>query len=267
LAAVLLSLGFGIGLPQVLDESISKTAKISDKEIQIVEVLPDSPAFKAGIKVGDILISINDEKFGSYTDLQRYVDEHTGKVLTYRIKQGEDVLEKGIVPELMKETNKGGVGIGVMETGIVSYPWYLAPWYGIKSALWLTWAILVAFYDLFKGLFLGHGLSAEISGPVGIAALTGRMARMGFVYLLQFASMLSINLAIINALPFPALDGGRVLFLIIEKIKGSPVKKEVEAIIHNLGFALLMLLVLVVTFKDVLRYGDSFRGLWEKIIG
>ena len=76
---------------------------------------------------------------------------------------------------------------------------------------------------------------------------------MGFAYVINFTALLSINLAIINALPFPALDGGRVLFLIIEKIKGSPVKKEVEGAVHYIGFALLMLLVVLVTYKDVAR--------------
>jgi regulator of sigma E protease len=88
---------------------------------------------------------------------------------------------------------------------------------------------------------------------------------MGFVYLLQFAALLSLNLAVINFLPLPALDGGRVLFLIIEKIKGSPVKREVEAIIHNTGFILLLLLVLAVTIKDVAGVADKFVGLWQRI--
>ena len=84
---------------------------------------------------------------------------------------------------------------------------------------------------------------------------------------MQFIALLSINLAIINFLPFPALDGGRILFLIIEKIKGSPVKREIENIVHNIGFSLLMILVLIVTFRDVARFGGVFKGLWEKIAG
>ncbi|MFH1583354.1 MAG: site-2 protease family protein, partial [Candidatus Falkowbacteria bacterium] len=82
---------------------------------------------------------------------------------------------------------------------------------------------------------------------------------------LQFTALLSINLAVINFFPFPALDGGRVLFLIIEKIKRSPVKSEVEGAIHNIGFALLMVLILLVTFRDVARFGDVFMNVWEKI--
>ena len=125
----------------------------------------------------------------------------------------------------------------------------------------------MAFYELIKGLIMGRGVAIDVAGPIGIAALTGQVAQMGLIYILQFTALLSINLAIINFFPFPALDGGRVLFLIIEKIKGSPVKRELEAAIHNIGFALLMLLVLVVTFRDVARFGDKFKMLWERIIG
>jgi len=87
---------------------------------------------------------------------------------------------------------------------------------------------------------------------------------MGFVYLLNFTALLSINLAILNFLPFPALDGGRVLFLIIEKIKGSPIKREIENVIHNTGFIVLMLLVLAVTWRDVAKLGNVFKGIIDK---
>ena len=110
-----------------------------------------------------------------------------------------------------------------------------------------------AFYNLLAGLIMGRGLGGELGGPVRIAQITGDAARMGLAYLINFTALLSINLAIINAFPFPALDGGRLLFLAIEKIKGSPVKKEVEGTIHYIGFALLMLLVLLVTYKDIAR--------------
>jgi regulator of sigma E protease len=151
--------------------------------------------------------------------------------------------------------------VGILETGLVRLPIHLAIWEGIKSTIGLTWLIIMAFGQLIAKIFTSGSVSADVAGPVGIAVLTGQVARMGFVYIVQFAAMLSINLAIINALPFPALDGGRVLFLIIEKLKGSPVKKEVEGTIHYIGFALLMLLVLVVTFKDIDKYTGLFKGI------
>jgi regulator of sigma E protease len=108
-------------------------------------------------------------------------------------------------------------------------------------------------------------VAADVAGPVGIAALTGQMARMGFAYVVQFTALLSINLAIINALPIPALDGGKLLFLAIEKVKGRPVKAELENTIHYIGFALLMTLVLVITFRDIAKYSETVGGLVERI--
>jgi regulator of sigma E protease len=165
----------------------------------------------------------------------------------------------------MSGTGKGGVGIALSETGIVRYPWYLAIWQGFKMTFILIWAIITAFYELIKGLIYGHGVSADLAGPVGIATITGEVARMGFVYLMQFTALLSINLAVINFFPFPALDGGRFLFLIIEKIKRAPVKRELENLIHNIGFALLMILVLVVTFRDVAKFSGAFSNIWNKL--
>jgi regulator of sigma E protease len=123
----------------------------------------------------------------------------------------------------------------------------------------------MAFWDLLKNLILGHGVSAQISGPVGIATMTGQYARMGIVYLLQFVGLLSLNLAVVNFLPLPALDGGRIIFLLIEKIKGSPVKKEIEAGVHNVGFIALIILILVITVKDVSQYTAPLVNLWKRI--
>ncbi len=263
LAAVLISLGFLLGMPQDL-ENINSRAIVSDPKIQIAQVFPNSPAEKAGLEMGDTILSINNQKFDTYQDLQRYVDEHTGEELEYLIKRNNEELKIKVTPELRADTNKGGVGIAIAETGIVRYPWYLVIFEGIRTTLILTWAIIVAFYEMVKGLILGHGMSAEVAGPVGIATLTGQVARMGFVYLLQFTALLSINLAIINILPFPALDGGRLLFLLIEKIKGSPVSRKVEGAIHYAGFGILMLLIILVTYQDIVKLID-FKALFNKI--
>lgn len=265
LAAVLISVGLMIGLPQVL-EGVNPQAKVTDKKIQIVQVMADSAAAKAELKIGDVIMGIDGKKFDNYEQLQTYVAEHPNQQLNYKIKRGTEEMDKIITPEVRQETGKAGIGVGITETGLVSYPWYLAIWYGIKETVLLVWAIIVAFFQLIKGLILGHGVSADLAGPVGIAALTGQVARMGFVYLLQLTALLSVNLAVINFLPFPALDGGRVLFLIIEKIKGKPVKRELESIIHNIGFLLLLLLVFVVTFRDVSKLG-AIKNLLERIIG
>lgn len=254
LAAIILSAGMMVGIPQVLD-GVKPQAQISNQQIQVIQVLPDTPAAKAGVKMGDIIISVDGQKFVKDQELIDYVDAHNNEELNYRLLSRGQEVEKQIFPELMEETNKGGIGIAIAEIGKVKYPWYVAIFEGVKVTFLLLWAIILGFFGIFKSLFTGNGAGVEISGPVGIATLTGQMMDMGFVYLMQFTAILSLNLAILNFLPIPALDGGRVLFLIIEKIKGKPVKQETEALIHNIGFILLMLLVIAVTFKDVANMG------------
>jgi len=253
LAAILFSVGFMVGLPQVLDDSVPASAKIIDERIQITEILPDSPADVAGIQRGDIILNINNTKFITDSELQEFVNKNTGQELNYNIKRGSEEFVIQATPEILKETGKGGIGVAIAQTGIVKYPWYQAIWQGVITTIILLGAIVVAFFDLIKNLITGAGISAEIAGPVGIATVTGEMANLGWVYLMQFTALLSVNLAVVNFLPFPALDGGRVLFLIIEKLKGRPVKREVEAFLHYIGFALLMVLIIFVTFKDIAR--------------
>ena len=106
-------------------------------------------------------------------------------------------------------------------------------------------------------------VSADLSGPLGIAAMTGQVVNLGLVYLMRFVAVLSLNLAIINIIPFPALDGGKLLFLILEKIKGSPINQRIENLIHNLGFMVLIVLIIVITYRDVLRFGGSLTKIFK----
>ncbi|NTU98396.1 RIP metalloprotease RseP [Candidatus Falkowbacteria bacterium] len=252
LAIVLISFGLMIGMPQSLD-GLDKNAVITERKIQIIQVMDPSPAKQAGLAVGDAILKIDGREFADYPSIQKYVDENKSKELTYEINHAGETKEVKIKPEVRVETGKGGIGVALTETGLVKYPWYQAIWQGTKQTFILAWVILAAFYELIKGIFIGNGVSADVAGPVGIASLTGQVARMGFVYLLQFTALLSINLAIINFLPIPALDGGRVLFLIIEKVKKKPVRRELEAVIHNIGFLLLMILIVLVTLHDILN--------------
>ncbi len=253
LAAIIISFNLMVGSPQVVEGNNVSGATVSNRSIQIMEVVAGSPAERAGLKTGDKIESIGGQTFENYSQLQDFVGDKAGKTLEYVITRGGEHLTLGIVPEIMKDTDRAGVGIAIAETALVRYPWYTAIVEGVKLTGVLIWAIIVGFYELLVRLFSGAGVGADISGPVGIAVLTGQVASLGFTYLLQFAALLSLNLAVINFLPFPALDGGRVLFLIIEKIKGGPIKQRTEAIIHNVGFMILIGLILVVTFKDIFK--------------
>ncbi len=253
LAMALLSFGFMIGLPQNT-ENVRPGGTLEAKKVQIMEVMPGAPAEKAGLKVGDQIVSINDQAVNSEVDVQNILGSKVGTEVTLKIKRYSEDQSIKVTPQILAETNRGGIGIALTASAIVHYPWYQALWEGSKTAILLLWAIMVAFYDLIKNLIVGHAVDGAVAGPVGIATLTGQVARMGLAYLLQFTALLSLNLAVINFLPIPALDGGRALFLLFEKIKGKPVKKELENALHNIFFIILILLIVWVTIKDVLKF-------------
>ncbi|PIT95033.1 RIP metalloprotease RseP [Candidatus Falkowbacteria bacterium CG10_big_fil_rev_8_21_14_0_10_39_9] len=253
LAMALLSFGFMIGLPQNTD-NVRPGGTLEAKKVQIMEVMPGSPAEKAGFQVGDQIVSINDQTVSSESDVQNALGSKAGVEMAINIKRYSENQSIKVTPQILAETNRGGIGVALTASAIVHYPWYQALWEGSKTAILLFWAIIVAFYELIRGLIVGHSVAGAIAGPVGIATLTGQVARMGLAYLLQFTALLSLNLAVINFLPIPALDGGRALFLLFEKIKGRPVKKELENALHNIFFVLLILLIVWVTIKDVLKF-------------
>ena len=170
------------------------------------------------------------------------VDKPVGEYIVNKLNSGVSLADKKII------------GIAFSDTATISYTWYQSLWEGVKMTGQLLWAIVYAFYDLIRNLIIGQGATVEVAGPIGIADLTGQMVHMGFIYLLQFTALLSLNLAIINILPFPALDGGRLLFLVIRLFTGGRLTDEMEGRIHFAGIFLLFALMIYVTWNDIGRY-------------
>ena len=250
LTIVLLAIGFGIGIPEALNGKVPANATIRDRHIEITTVLKGSPAAQAELKAGDTIETIDGKTFGNLDEARVYIKEST-KPLAIEIKR-DGVRETKIATTVfLEETKARGLGVGLLETALVSYPWHIAAWKGVTESFRMFGEIIKSFYHVFKNIFSGQGVSADLSGPVGIAVLTGKAARLGFVYLLQLAALLSLNLAFINAMPFPALDGGRLLFFAIEAVTGKPVKKEREQLAHTIGFFILLALIAIVTFRDI----------------
>ncbi|MFH1404647.1 MAG: RIP metalloprotease RseP [Patescibacteria group bacterium] len=268
LAAVLLSFGFMVGLPSAIDEYTPSYAKVRDQSLQVMSVVKDSPASRAGLEMGDKVVSINEKVFDNEEDIREYISVNAdqGVIFKWEKPSGEQV-DSVLVAEDITSIDLHGVGVGIVSTGIVSLPVHYAIVHGVTATGVFTYEILRAFGGIFKSLFAGQGAGAELSGPVGIAVMTGKVAEMGFSYLLQFTAMLSINLAILNILPFPALDGGRILFLVIEKLRRKTVDQRTEAIVHNIGFMILMLLVVIVTLHDVIKFGGGFIEKVSNMVG
>ncbi|MBU3965424.1 RIP metalloprotease RseP [Patescibacteria group bacterium] len=265
LAVFLFSIIFFIGAPVVLDKNAS-SGKITDMRVMIVDVSANSPAYSSGIKSGDTVLSLKDTNGSVFEvktakDIQDFIEKNRGKEIVFTVKRGSGILElKTGVRESFPE-GQGPTGIGLAEVGTVSYPWYEAIWQGAKWTFEVAVFVILAFLGLLKGLVISGTAGGQLTGPVGIAVLTGEAARLGFSYILQFTALLSINLAIINFLPFPALDGGRILFLAIEKIKGRPVSRELEGAVHTAGFMTLILLMVIITFRDFQTY-----NVWERVV-
>lgn len=267
LAGVLFSIGYMVGLPSVVDDQLPANARVSEQEITILQVVEGSPADEAGIVAGETIVSLDGQTFAFDTEAREYFAEH-GTAGVEMVVQAEDGSERTVTvtSTYLEALDQTGVGIGFLTTGLVAYPFFSAIGQGIYTTYQFTFEILKAFGGLIRDLVVSQEVAVDLSGPVGIAVMTGQVAAMGIVYLLQFAAVLSINLAIINVLPFPALDGGRILFLIIEKIRGRAVDQKIEVAVHNLGFMLLMLVVVLVTYKDFVTFGDQIWGAIKSMV-
>lgn len=223
---------------------------VSSKPI-VTELVADNPAELAGIEVGDYILEINGNKIKTSDDVSIYLQvEDKNKPITFTVRRDGRKLDIDVTPK--KEEVDGST---IYRVGIISE--------GENEGRTLGTAINYAFTKMgtifrqmvitFKGLFTG-GLSVnQLSGPVGIYNVVGTQAAAGFENVLYLIALLSINVGFINLIPFPAFDGGRLVFLIIEKIKGSPIKAETENKIHTIGFILLLALMLYITFNDILK--------------
>lgn len=261
LAVVLFSIGNMIGIPQEISNDLPSYAHIQkeSRKVQIVYVSNNSPAEQSGIEVGDEILNIetvDGQKItaSSVGGVINFINEQKGSTLLLEIKRGDNVLQKTVEARKDVPENEGPTGVGLAETAIVSYPWHLAIYRGIIDVYSLFVLLFVLLLSIIKNLVATGSAGMDIAGPIGIAVMTGQVAKMGLLYIMQFTAVISVNLALVNLLPLPALDGGRLLFLAIEKIKGSPVKKNVENIVHTVGFFLLIALMILVTYKDVVRY-------------
>ena len=253
LAWVLLSTVLLLGFPQpVTEENRDRAGKV---DIQILSVAKGSPAESMGIKPGDRVLAVDGVAMTDLKQVQDAIRAKRGMQVSLELDRfGKEMVLSG-VPRSEAPEKEGALGISFAETAVIRYSWYEAPIRGAQATYHTTGAILSALGGIVKHLFVGEKESVDVAGPVGIVVMTKQMSDLGLPYLLQFAAILSINLGIFNILPFPGLDGGRILFILIEKLKGSPVKEAVEQWSHTIGFLLLLLLMVLVTIKDVSQFG------------
>jgi len=251
LAWVILSAGYMIGLPVAIDSlaDVPAHATLTNPQTAVLDVVKNLPADKAGIKPNDIIQSLDGKKFNSVDDFQQYIDSHEGQVINFQVQRGGQHLNIPIAPDLNPAQGQGATGIEISFLGRLKYTWYMAIWEGGVATVTGIVGIVYGLYSLFAQ----HMGFSSLGGPIQIAKLTGQVTGLGFVFLMQFTAFLSLNLAVLNILPFPALDGGRVLFLIIEKVRRKRNNQKIEQIVNTAGFVFLILLMIAVTVHDIIR--------------
>lgn len=258
LAAILFAFGFTIGLPTDVSGGLDKNAVlVNEPAVIIQQVEKKSPADEANLRFGDIVTSINGETIKSSEQMREYIHSRANQLLDVTvIRSGEGNKKQEIVvhvtPKVMSGADKTPrLGVVLADAAIVRYPWYISLVRGVEAAFFGLINIFVSFFLLLKGLVFGQGLVFEVSGPVGIASVIGQSAKLGIHYLINVMAMISLSLAAMNILPIPALDGGRVFFIVLEKILRKPVPMKYEQIAHTIGFLLLLVLIVVITARDV----------------
>lgn len=211
----------------------------------VSEVLPGSPAEQVGILPQDQL-----KGFGKATDFISYIDQSRGKEISLQIvRQGQE-LEVKATPRL---TGQGALGVAVVEAGIERRSFLGSFVDGLKASFAIIVGILGALINLVWGVITQGKVLIDFVGPVGIFGIANEAGSLGVIYLIQLLAMISLNLAVLNIFPFPALDGGRLLFIAVEKIKGSPLNSDIEKSANAVGFLLLLVLIIAVSIRDVIH--------------
>lgn len=238
---------------------------VRDPQLTVVAVAPNSPADRAGFQPGDIIVSLRSGLDYLAPTTAEAVQDFTGSRANQEIVLGfkrsvpkvKTVVEEvAITPVEGLVPGRAAVGLGLETVGQLRLSAPRAVFVGGQMLVRLTWLTSQGLYNFIAGLFRGESeLFNQVAGPIGLAGLVGAAAALGWGHLLLFTAVISINLAILNLLPLPVLDGGRLLFLLIESIKGSAINFKLTRILNLAGFALLIILMLFVTYHDLQKTG------------
>ncbi len=243
------------------NESFSDYSQyFSNPRIMVTDILPGSPAEKAGLKIGDVVLAVNmassttfEPRKETVTDVQNVISLSQGKVVDVTYKRAGDIEDLLVAPTSSLVAEKYVIGIAMDNVVDMQLPFFTAIYEGAHYTLNTFQTTTVGLYDFVAQIFQGKADLSQVTGPVGIAGIVGDAARLGFTYLLMITALISINLAVINLIPFPALDGGRILFVIIESITRRPIPPKLANGVNLIGFGLLMLLMIVITYKDIVK--------------
>jgi len=269
ISAILLSIVMSLGVPTAIEDE--ENHNLVDPKVQIAFVAPSSPAEEAGLEIGDVVkkFSINnlpgrpqaDSPKGCFPinkvkELQELTETYKGQEVVLTIQRGKKIFDVSLIPRIFPPEGEGPMGVALLRTALKSYPWYQSPIQGILATSGLTWNIIRGWGQIISSLFTQGRLppGVEIAGPPGIFKLFIEVGELGANYFLQFISIIAVHLALINVLPIPALDGGWLLFLVIERIKGKPINQKVVQKISAIFFILLIILIFLISIRDIRKF-------------
>jgi regulator of sigma E protease len=228
---------------------------VKESNLIITEIVENSVASKSFLQKGDIIKEAKTSSFLLDTSkpesLYSFLQLSSGEEIEFKINRNGEEKNIKVTPEFKDNSYKLGVGLNVV--GKIQIPWYKSIGYSVKTTFNILGEIFTGLFELVKSLFTSEKANVEVSGPIGIVKTIGNASKYGIDYVLYLTAIISLNLAVINILPIPALDGGRIMFLIIEKIKGKPINIKTATIIHSTAFFLLIGLMVLVTFLDLFK--------------
>jgi len=236
-------------LPVLLFMTIFLSSGIDtpSQEPIIGNVFPDKPAARAGLVVGDRILSVNNNEVTSWQQFVNIIQGNASQKLVLQYEHNGKIETATVIPEFDEKAKRGIIGI--MPQLNKYHPGFVeAIGLSVKQTYFIASSMLVGIGQMITG-----EVAAEVAGPIGVAQMAGEVAQLGLMPLLQFAAFLSINLGLINLLPVPVLDGGHLVTLAVEGVRGKPLSKNHMQFIQMIGFALLMAIFLLATFKDLSR--------------
>lgn len=259
LAGVAMNFLLAVGITSYL---LTQGVHEQSGRVHIEKILPDSPAQNAGLKPNDVITGVKCEVLSIRcqeihvripSDLISFTKGHVGEKLELLVIRDGSEQKFTVIPRKEYPKGQGPMGVAISDLEMKSYTWDQAPWMAIRINLERARDMLVSLGSLIWRLVTLQPFRADVAGPIGIAQVTGEAVKYGVKAVLEFMSILSLNLAVLNVLPIPALDGGRLLFVFIEKIIGRRVRPAFERSTHRIGMIVLFALILLVSINDILR--------------
>ncbi|GIW63265.1 MAG: zinc metalloprotease [Patescibacteria group bacterium] len=227
-------------------------------KVEIQEIAKNSPAEVSGLQPKDIVKAIKTDGRTSYIEsVPEFIDtvnKHKGKQITLIVIRNNKDIQINITPRENPPKDQGALGVVLKTFENKKYNWYQAPYYGLIESYNTTIMIVKSISNLIIEALAGQADTTNITGPIGIARIVSDASSVGLNYYLYVIALLSFNLAVVNILPFPALDGGRIVFVIYEWLTGKRVNKKVEHWVNAAGFAILITLVIIISIEDIKRF-------------